>query len=491
MSNITKCFKLVYDTVIIKYKEPLENLDRQISMHLQEADIRTRPSHSNGIWCPFLLPAILMTYTCFDNVSLLYKFISLSSLGLLCYCMLFLIFFSTSSEVLKTTSFSGCVASGTLTSAIIHIFLQQGLQISIVLPLSSTMLFAWLLQLNIIKCHNTFTIGEAMIMTQSVVLFCAMCLVKFFYELHSADEETEFIGVIVYTVLSTVGLIVTALYILSDSQRNLNALAYIIGSAVIFVLLMLHSILGSNCLITIFSYIFLKNNRAKIFAFWLILLVIAICVLCIRTKLAVKASTVTRKTFHVLASLVFMSGIIFDVNLMTLAAGIGLGVLIFVEALRKSGIEPISSPLQSTFLVYSDEKDCGLFAMTPLYLYIGLAFPLLVVPNRADRDLELLSGVLSIGVGDTAASWFGSKYGFNKWSGSNRTLEGTAFNILSQVGTVYALQLFGLLNAKYALLRTIFAATVSGLVEAKTDQVDNLVLPLVTMLAFQFTRIFY
>lgn len=44
-----------------------------------------------------------------------------------------------------------------------------------------------------------------------------------------------------------------------------------------------------------------------------------------------KASTVTRKSFHILASLVFITGIIFDVNLMSLAAGIGLGVLIFVE----------------------------------------------------------------------------------------------------------------------------------------------------------------
>ena len=55
--------------------------------------------------------------------------------------------------------------------------------------------------------------------------------------------------------------------------------------------------------------------------------------------------------------------------------------------------------------------------MTPIYLYIGLAFPLIVVPSKLDSELELLSGVLSIGVGDTAASWFGSKYGKYKWPG--------------------------------------------------------------------------
>lgn len=65
--------------------------------------------------------------------------------------------------------------------------------------------------------------------------------------------------------------------------------------------------------------------------FWLLLVVLAVCALLVRTKLAVKASTATRKTFHVLASLVFLTGIIYDVHLTILAAGIGFGVLIFVE----------------------------------------------------------------------------------------------------------------------------------------------------------------
>lgn len=44
-----------------------------------------------------------------------------------------------------------------------------------------------------------------------------------------------------------------------------------------------------------------------------------------------------------------------------------------------------------------------------------------------------------------------------------------------------------LLDTKNALLRTTIAATITGLVEAKTNQVDNLVLPLVTIIAFQCT----
>lgn len=54
-------------------------------------------------------------------------------------------------------------------------------------------------------------------------------------------------------------------------------------------------------------------------------------VLVVRTKLNWKADTVTRKAFHVLGSLVFVAGILFDVELMTMAAGAGLGLLILGE----------------------------------------------------------------------------------------------------------------------------------------------------------------
>lgn len=57
--------------------------------------------------------------------------------------------------------------------------------------------------------------------------------------------------------------------------------------------------------------------------------------------------------------------------------------------------------------------------MTAIYLYVGLACPLVIVPRQAiNPELEWLSGVLAIGIGDTAASWFGEKYGTVKWPGT-------------------------------------------------------------------------
>nr|XP_032514621.1 dolichol kinase-like isoform X2 [Danaus plexippus plexippus] len=440
------CFKLVRST------------EEQITNNLRLGGINTRPSDSNGVWCPLLLPAIMLLYCWTDQASMLYKLIAFISLSLLIYSFLFVLFLSTSHVVITDPVYGGCLASSLIATLAMYAGLKQ-------------------------EFHKTFTIGEAMIVCQSVILFVMMAFTKFFFSISDGDDEMDFVNNIVYTVLSTVGLIVAVLYHLKDSQRNLKVLSYILLSAVAFVLLILHTLLGDNCIEKILNYVFYHGNRSRIFTFWLILVLLAVCALMFRTKLAIKATTVTRKTFHILASLVFMSGILLDIHLMYLAAGVGLAILVFVEALRKSHIEPISSALQSAFVVYCDEKDCGSFAMTPIYLYTGLACPLLLVPGES--YLDRLSGVLSVGVGDTAASWFGSNYGFHKWPESSRSFEGTLFNILSQIGTVYMLTLFGLLNEADSVPRTCFSALVCALVEARTSQVDNLVLPLVMLLAYR------
>ncbi|XP_053611901.1 dolichol kinase [Plodia interpunctella] len=474
-----------------KYITPFIILDQQIKRNLINGGIKTRPVNSNGLWCCSLLPAILCIYAYFYKVSLLYKIVACVSIGLLVYSCLFILFLSVSCVVLNyDTIHGGCTASTMASVLLLYVFLEQDLAFSILCAFPTLHLYNLLLRFCLLSHPKTFTVGEAMLVSQGISLLTITILIKVFYDIGESDEEMEFINTIVNTVLSTVGLIVTALYLLTDEQRNLGNLIKILLVGFIFTLMILHSIIGVGFLPKILYYIFFDKNRVQIFTFWLSLVVIAVVVLVSRTRLAVKASTVTRKAFHVLASLVFLSGLLLDVNLITLASGIGLALIILIEAIRKSQIEPISGALQSAFDVYSDDKDVGSFAMTPIYLFAALACPLALVPAHAGAPLELLAGVLAIGVGDTAASWLGSNYGFYKWRhDNNRTLEGTAFNIISQIGTVYALQLFELLSTNNMIIRASVAAVASGLVEAHTDQVDNLVLPLVSLLAFQATYV--
>ncbi|KPJ15805.1 Dolichol kinase [Papilio machaon] len=317
------------------------------------------------------------------------------------------------------TDYGGCVACGLISTMLIYAFTNQDLMISLVITMSCVLLFSYLLKLVLINFPKTFTVGEAMVVVQSIPLFVSATSIQYVQSLlNGVNEEFSFINTLVFF---------------------------------------------------------------KLFLFWLSLLLVSILVIWIQTRTVVKASTVTRKTFHILASIVFLSGLLIDIPLMTLASGVGLSLLLFVEALRIAEIETISPTLQSAFVVYCDEKDSGTFAMTPLYLFVGLACPIILVPESV--SLDLLAGVLAVGIGDTAASCAGATFGRNRWSNNNRTLEGTAFNILSQVAVVYLLVFFDFIDVPNALTRTVFAATTSALVEAKTDQVDNLVLPLALRIA--------
>lgn len=97
--------------------------------------------------------------------------------------------------------------------------------------------------------------------------------------------------------------------------------------------------------------------------------------------------------------------------------------------------------LQQGFTVFADEKD-SLLSLTPLYLMCGLSFPLWM-PTSNLPLLVLLSGVLTVGIGDTAASFVGGKWGSHKWHDTEKTVEGTVACILCQICIILGLTFSG------------------------------------------------
>jgi dolichol kinase len=154
-----------------------------------------------------------------------------------------------------------------------------------------------------------------------------------------------------------------------------------------------------------------------------------------------------------------------------------LAVQVLLEYIRAFQIGPLAIYLDQAYEIFVDEKDCGKLILTNIYLLAGASLPLWLTPDLSQTNsLILLSGVISIGIGDSAASIVGSKYGQIKLPGCSKTLEGTLASILSQTVFIYFCQNLS--------LGIILSVSLASFAEALTNQVDNIVLPLIMYLSF-------
>ncbi|KAK7067976.1 hypothetical protein SK128_026193 [Halocaridina rubra] len=200
------------------------------------------------------------------------------------------------------------------------------------------------------------------------------------------------------------------------------------------------------------------------------------------------ATTVLRKIYHILIVLVFTPGILLDLTLAYFASAAVMMLFCLLEFIRIQGIEPIASIISAAFYTFLDEKDTGELILSHIYLVVGVATPLWLNPCPFDATsdslttpslLPLLAGVLAVGVGDTAASVGGTYFGRKKWSGTKKTVEGSFFGVIVQmiaVGLLVALEVIDVTWAVWG--RLLLSISLVAVVEALTDQVDNIVLPL-------------
>lgn len=73
---------------------------------------------------------------------------------------------------------------------------------SLMVSSATVLSFVWLLRYSLIKLPKTFTIGESIIATQSVVLFSAISLLNWILESPKRDDETFFIHAIIFVSIS-------------------------------------------------------------------------------------------------------------------------------------------------------------------------------------------------------------------------------------------------------------------------------------------------
>jgi len=161
--------------------------------------------------------------------------------------------------------------------------------------------------------------------------------------------------------------------------------------------------------------------------------------------------------------------------------------MVLLEHMRFKNIEPIASLLNSSFQAFKDEKDQGDLVLTNIYLLAGVSLPLWLSADLTnDNPLTLLSGVLSIGIGDAFASIIGSKFGRYRLLNTDKTFEGLVASIVSQFAFIKSLELFNLVSISQKIAVNLSIMIVSA-TEVITTQVDNIALP---FLMYSLMRLF-
>jgi len=286
----------------------------------------------------------------------------------------------------------------------------------------------------VFKFPESFSFGEATLICQSAILFSSSLVLRFL-----GFEEWSMKAVIIQLV--------------KDSQWLMN---YLLLS---------------------------KTTVLLLLVFWTVLVSLSVAVVVLYHSKGWTVNTRTRKLFHLSVVLVYVSGLLCCPMLLYIASIAALVLMVMVEALRWSQIfPPASNFLTKSLTPFLDSKDCGSLILTNIYLLVGVSWPLWVYPGTLTLQpspLVLYSGVISVGIADSAASVVGSTMGRVRWSsGSDKTVEGSLAAIASSLMFVWCLAEF--CQVVVVSWVAVFLAVLGMVItEALSKQVDNLTLPLV------------
>ncbi|CBY38964.1 unnamed protein product [Oikopleura dioica] len=187
-------------------------------------------------------------------------------------------------------------------------------------------------------------------------------------------------------------------------------------------------------------------------------------------------STAERKIFHGIAVCTIMIGIGCDPELLALVTFAILIIFIWIALYSGYQVYPYGNQIRRLLVTMTDHRDQGKIIATPIYLLFGVSFPIwcdLIKFGRITNSA--LAGIASIGIGDSFAALVGVKYGKTRIFGE-KTLEGCVANYASQL--VFYLSVWLLAPESFVFsVDLIISLFLTSLLEAVTDQIDNLVLP--------------
>ncbi|KAF8199644.1 hypothetical protein BJ912DRAFT_1020220 [Pholiota molesta] len=182
-----------------------------------------------------------------------------------------------------------------------------------------------------------------------------------------------------------------------------------------------------------------------------------------------------RKFFHGLAVVMFVPGVAVDPAFTHLSFSAAFSLFTFAEYVRYFAIYPFGASVHLFMNEFLDHRDSGTAILSHFYLLTGCAGSLWL---EGPSKLLQLTGVLTLGLGDAAASVVGRRLGTHRWSPTtSKTLEGSLAFACSILIVTLFLRLAGIVDP-FSTARYISVVVIAALLEALSDQNDNLTLPL-------------
>ncbi|XP_077269731.1 dolichol kinase [Temnothorax americanus] len=462
------------ESLVARYTQLEENILRNVKRN----GIRHRPNASGGLWLGALvgLSAAITISREESSYSEICLFVGTTGFGLV-LCSLCLYARLSMKETVAKDFHAVYFVPAIITSVLFLLAANKGLLTSVAWGLTVGSLGTWGVPQLMSVFPSCFTIGEATVVAHSSILFLMSAVTNLPLRYHLPPIHDSDISTV---VLQVAILYVVAICFLCGYFPILRGTTYfyltIISLLCFATLPLLYVILDQNPIVWIVSFVLGSRERIAIFMYWGICVLLSILILIYQISSKSQATSSTRKNFHVLATFVYIPGVIYDPLLLYLASGVTLILFVALEVIRLLKVPPLGEILQQGFIAFADEKDC-LLSLTPIYLLCGLSLPLWMPTNNLTL-VVLLSGVLTVGIGDTAASFVGNRWGLHKWPDTEKTIEGTVACIFCQVCVILTLTCCGFMDTYRLLLRSLFAAASISLIEARTNQVDNLALPL-------------
>lgn len=230
----------------------------------------------------------------------------------------------------------------------------------------------------------------------------------------------------------------------------------------------------------VFLYSCLDAWHFALLSLWCSFSYLAYLVVCHHTKQhqSKEFSNFQRKTFHVIGACCVLAGIWIDLTLTGLVTFALLILFCWTSLYSAYQIYPFGGQTRRVIMVMVDHRDGGKIVLTPIYLLFGLAIPLWIDMARHGGicSTSTFVGISALGFGDTAASLIGMKYGKYRIFQNEKSIEGLLANLGTQLLFYWVVSL---LTSRVALTAgLILSLYLSSMLEAATDQIDNLVLPL-------------